>query len=162
MTADRSDRTTQRARVRGDWKPRFIEAFREHKLITPACEAVGVGRTTVYDARRNDEEFAAKWAEVETEMVEAMEREAYRRAVEGVRKPLVSAGKHVTDVVEYSDGLLQFLLKARRPEQYRERHDINHSGRVDGTTKVEVVAVSVDRGKDVAELLAGINAAPGD
>lgn len=106
-------------------------------MVTKACELLGVGRTTVYEERQRDEEFAVGWADVEERVVERMEREAYRRAVEGVEKPLVSAGKLVTTVSEYSDGLLTFLLKARRPEKYRDNVKVEHSGQT--TTKLEVV-----------------------
>jgi hypothetical protein len=32
---------------------------------------------------------------------------------------------------EYSDTLLIFLLKGARPEKYRERADVRHSGKID-------------------------------
>lgn len=149
----RTVRTRQRAH---EWKPRFLEAFRETRLVKEACRVAGVGRTTVYEARQQDEEFALAWADLEAEIVEEMEAEAYRRAVEGVTKPLVSAGKYVTDVTEYSDGLLMFLLKARKPHEYRERVDVNHAGQV--RHKVDMVPVAMDRGAEVAGLLEGIRA----
>jgi hypothetical protein len=49
---------------------------------------------------------------------DVLEAEAWRRAVEGVERPIVSGGKVVTTVREYSDTLLIFLLKGRRPEKY--------------------------------------------
>jgi hypothetical protein len=52
--------------------------------------------------------------------------------VVGVTQPVVSAGVHVTDVQRYSDRLLEFLLKARRPERFRERADVHHSGEISG------------------------------
>jgi hypothetical protein len=33
-------------------------------------------------------------------------------------------------VREYSDTLLMFVLKARRPETFRQRHDVTHAGTV--------------------------------
>lgn len=137
MSEPRAPRT-QKKRVRGDWKPRFLAAFRETGLVKDACEVAGVGRRTVYDHRQRDEDFALAWAEVEQETTEQMEREAYRRGVEGVVEPIVSAGKHVTDVRRYSDTLLIFMLKARKPETYRDNVRIEHSGRIDKRVKVEL------------------------
>ena len=39
------------------------------------------------------------------------------------------AGESV-EITEYSDTLLMFLLKAEKPEKYRDRREIKHSGNV--------------------------------
>lgn len=119
-------------------KRAFLAAFRELGTITAACRQVGVGRTTAFRHRQQDEDFALAWAEIDEEVVERMEREAFRRAVEGTTKPLVSAGRHVTDVTEYSDSLLQFLLKGRRPERYRDNVKVEHSGRIVQRTELDL------------------------
>ncbi len=54
-----------------------------------------------------------------------MEDEARRRAVDGVEESVFYQGEQVSTVRRYSDTLLIFMLKARRPETYRERSDIN-------------------------------------
>lgn len=135
------DRTIaeRKPEVRGDWKARFIDAFREHRKVTVAMSVSGVSRSALYEARHTDTDFGAAWLEVEEEIVEELEAEAYRRAVTGVQKPLVSAGKYVTDVTEYSDSLLTLLLRARRPERYRERHTVEHSGEVTHTQTTAIV-----------------------
>lgn len=119
-------------------------------MVNAACKLAKVGRTTVYEERQRNEGFALAWHDIEERTTEMMEREAYRRAVEGVTKPLVSAGKHVTDVTEYSDTLLIFMLKSRRPERYRDNVKVEHAGSV----KTEVVEVARDRASDVAAILA--------
>ena len=50
-----------------------------------------------------------------------LEDEARRRALQGVEKPVFREGRQVGTVTEYSDTLLIFLLKARRPEKFRDR-----------------------------------------
>jgi hypothetical protein len=57
--------------------------------------------------------------------------EAWRRGVEGLSEPLVSAGKLVRDedghpmtIQRYSDVLLTLLLRAHRPEKFRERTSV--------------------------------------
>jgi hypothetical protein len=124
----------------------WLLCFEYAGMVTAACELMGVGRTTVYEERQRNEEFALAWADVEERSTERMEREAYRRAVEGVKTPMVSAGKLVTTVQTYSDGLLQFMLKARRPDIYRERVDLKHEGgvKVDKTVRLDLSKLDVD------------------
>jgi hypothetical protein len=121
--------TRQRAR------DAFIAELRLRGNISDAARAAGLRRETFYEWRAKDVDFAAAWNEALEEATDTMEREAWRRAVEGVEKPIVGRiGKDqdgiVTYVQEYSDSLMQLLLKAHRPEKYRERQDIQHSGSV--------------------------------
>jgi hypothetical protein len=62
-----------------------------------------------------------------------LREEAWRRAVDGVSEPLVSAGKLVHDddgqpimVKRYSDSLLQVLMKAHQP--LRKKFHLSRSG----------------------------------
>jgi hypothetical protein len=67
-----------------------------------------------------------------------LEEEAWRRAVDGVDEPVgFYRGKPSAWVKRYSDTLLIFLLKALRPEKYRERYE--HSGPEGGAIPVMVV-----------------------
>lgn len=122
---------------------RWLEAFERFGTVMRACKETKIGRSTVYEWRQADEAFALAWADIEEATTEAMEREAYRRAVEGVTKPLVSAGKLVTEVQEYSDTLLIFMLKSRRPEKYRDNFKIEHSGKIEHSV-TELEALSDD------------------
>jgi hypothetical protein len=94
--------------------------------------------------RREDEAFAEQFAEARADAADNLEREAMRRAVQGVERPVIYRGEVASAWVdgegnyvpkgspqaaqlvplairEYSDTLLIFLLKAARPEKYRER-----------------------------------------
>jgi hypothetical protein len=113
-------------------------------MVSKTCELMGISRNTAYTERQRNEDFALAWADIEEETTEAMECEAYRRAVEGVTTPMVSAGKHVTDVQSYSDRLLEFMLKSRRPEKYRDRVDVNHSGKVEKRLKLDLSKLDND------------------
>ena len=88
------------------WKQRFLEVFEDSQLVSEAARVAGVARSTVYRERKADAKFAAAWAEVEERAIEELEKVAYQRASEG------------------SDRLVEFLLKAKRPETYRERLSI--------------------------------------
>jgi hypothetical protein len=89
------------------WKAAFIASLRSHGNITAASMAAGINRDTAYKARERDPEFAAKWADALDQAVELLELTAHNRAL------------------VQSDTLMIFLLKAHRPEKYRERYDVN-------------------------------------
>lgn len=145
-------RTTTARHAKGstEWKPAFLAALGEHGMVTAACREVGIGRRTAYDARQADEEFALAWADVNEISIEKMEREAMRRAVEGVERDVFYQGEAVGRERHYSDTLLIFLLKAGRPDVYRERVDVKHSGRVEhdlagmSTTELHELADGLD------------------
>lgn len=107
-----------------EWKAAWLEAFAEHLTVTAACEAAEVGRSSVYQARKADPEFAASWDEVEAKITDTLEREAYRRATEGVEQPVFHQGRQVGTVLKFSDRMLEMLLRARKPEKYRDRISI--------------------------------------
>lgn len=138
-----SARTTRRR----DWKPAFLEALEQTGMVTEACKVAGVGRRTVYDHRQRDEEFALAWADVEEITTERMEREAQRRAVEGTDKPVFQQGVEVGRIREYSDTLLIFMLKARRPDRYRENVKVEHSGAI----KTDLAKLSTDELQAIAD-----------
>ena len=56
--------------------------------------------------------------------VETLEEEARRRAKVGVEQPVFYRGEVAGTVRKYSDILLIFLLKAARPEVYRENRHV--------------------------------------
>jgi hypothetical protein len=87
-----------------------------------------VSRSHVYETRQKDPKFAEAWDQAREDAADSLEAEAVRRARAG------------------SDTLLIFLLKAVRPEKYREttRHEV--SGR-DGGPVVTSIVVEVPRGE---------------
>ena len=124
----------KRVRLTEYRKKRFLEALSETGNVTLSIEAAGTSRTRIYDLQNNDWSFAAAWEEAEEIAADRLEAEARRRAVEGVPEPLVSGGKIVRDddgspvaVRRYSDVLLIALLRARRPEAFRDQRLI-HAG----------------------------------
>ena len=106
-------------------KQRYLEALAETGIITYAAKRAQIARQTVYDWLEADPDFAQRHAEAIVESTERMEAEAYRRAVVGIEKPVYYRGEPVGTITEHSDGLLQFMLRARKPETYRERIDVN-------------------------------------
>lgn len=117
-------------------KSRFLEAFRQTGVILSAAEAAGCARRSIYNWLEHDEEFAAAYRQAEVESTERLEREMIRRAVEGTEKPVFQGGQLVGKIREYSDTLLIFALKARKPHVYRERVEVQHSGEIDRHEKL--------------------------
>lgn len=126
------------------WQKAFLESLRKLGNITLACESAQIDRSTAYRRREADEAFAAAWEDALEESIDRLEAEARRRAEEGTLKPVFYQGDAVGFIKEYSDTLMVLLLKAHRPEKYRERTDITSGGeKIQPITTIEVVK---DRG----------------
>jgi hypothetical protein len=117
-------------------KSQFLAILTTGGTVKEAAGAVGIPRPQMYVYRDRDARFAAAWQAAEDEGTDVLEAEARRRAVDGVEKPIYHQGVCVGTVWEYSDTLLIFLLKGRRPEKYRDRQDVRHSGNINGTVTV--------------------------
>jgi len=139
------------AKTKPDKLAAFLELLTEGHTIRHACRETGIGRTTVYEARQDDAGFRAAWDDAVTVGIEALEEEARRRAVDGVRD-FKMAGDQIVPMQRYSDTLLVFLLKAKRPEVYRERIAHEHRGSID---------LNVDARARLADLLSRREAGQG-
>lgn len=80
------------------------------------------------------------WNDAEQEAADALEREAWRRAVEGTDKPVTYQGQITATYKEYSDRMLEMLLKAHRPEKFKDRVSNEHSGPGGGPIQHELSA----------------------
>lgn len=140
--------------VRSPEKDRiFLETLANAQSVAASCRVAGYERRRVYEWRDKDEEFAKAWADAEEAGTDKLEDEAKRRAEEGVARIILHEGKPViigytadgdpclpedkdcarTEILResrHSDTLMIFLLKARRPEKYRERQDHTVSGHI--------------------------------
>lgn len=132
-------------------KARFLERFRETGLYRGTCRELDIGTSTVGDWRQSDEEFAVAYASAQDAAVDAMEEEAYRRAVKGVERPVFQGGQEVGRITEYSDALLTTLLKAHKPDKYRE--NVKVSGGLDLRDERRRAAARSD--EELAERLSG-------
>ncbi len=103
----------------------FLAAYREMGVIKRACKVAGVGRRTHYAWMDANPQYREAFEAAKEDAADILEAEVYRRAVEGVEKPVGwYKGKPGGYVREYSDVLLMFQLKALRPEKYRERYEV--------------------------------------
>lgn len=96
------------------WIVPFLEALQRHGVVTLAAQAANISRETAYVERSHNEWFREQWEKALDLGLDALEDAAKVRAL------------------TMSDTLLIFLLKANRPEKYRE------------TTKTLSVNVTID------------------
>ncbi len=90
-----------------------------------ACAHAGVDRSTHYDWLRRFPEYAADFEIAREQVAGLLEDEAIRRAYHGTLKPVTVAGGMVM-ITEFSDRLLEFLLKCRNRPVFGDRFE--HSG----------------------------------
>jgi hypothetical protein len=81
----------------------------------------------VYDWLARDARFKAQYDDARTDAADALEAEAWRRAHDGVDEPVFYQGAVVGAIRRYSDSLLMLMLRAARPEKYRDR--VEHTGK---------------------------------
>lgn len=158
------------------WHAAFLAALATTGNISAAARAAGIDRATAHRAHAAEPAFAARWAEALDEAADALELEARRRAHDGLRRLKFHAGALLMAPVldatgrpvlgkggqaelvpyvehEYSDLLLIFLLRACRPEVYRERHDLKVEGNVT-LDLVETVCRTREEAQAAAALMA--------
>lgn len=127
----------------------FCAALGETGIVAKACKAVDISRVTAYQWRDEIPEFAAAWDKALQVGITALEDEAHRRGFEGIDEGVYHQGVLMDTQKKYSDTLAIFLLKAHRPEKYRERTHLDVSNS-DGSLVVD----DATRSARVAQLLA--------
>ncbi len=123
----------------GKWQGAFLEALKLTGNITAACRAASVARSWAYDCYAQNQPFAALWDEAIEEATDALEEEARKRAMgEGLSYKFDKSGKPLKHPVTgqpyaercVSDAMLTLLLKAHRPEKFKDRTETTHRGAV--------------------------------
>lgn len=133
------------------WQSAFLIALSRMPNVSAACRSAGVALSTVYEQREREPAFREAWEEARKIAVEVLEGIAYRRATVGEPKRVTrhrvkrdAAGTLLEEEtveeesVFISNALLITLLKAHRPELYRERYEVRHQGPEGGPIQVEV------------------------
>jgi hypothetical protein len=111
---------------KADWAGRFLQVFRSTCNVRLSADAAGIDRDTAYRRRQRDPAFAGLWAQAEQDGIDVLEAQARARAL------------------SQSDTLLIFLLKAHRPEVYRERVDIRVDLRREADRIARDIGVTAD------------------
>lgn len=110
-------------------KRRFLVAYQTCGSITEASAAAGIDRSNHYDWLKDDPEYETAFTEADERFLDWAEGEAWRKALKGVVNPKFHQGILVGFEVLRSDGMHQFMLKARRPEKFRERGSVELTGK---------------------------------
>lgn len=110
-------------------RQRFLATLEETCNVSESARKAGFGRATAYAWRDDDHEFAKLWDEAEQVAVDKLEKVAWERATAG-----------------NSDRMLELLLKAHRPEKFKDRIASELTGKDGGPieTKSAVVEITAD------------------
>jgi hypothetical protein len=158
----------------------FIESLLKDSNVSLACEVAGIGRTTAYNWRNEDKEFATDWDDAIERARDIARQSIYARGIIGWDEPVVSMGQAVYEyepildeqnepildskgkpvtrktrlmVHKWSDSLAALYAKANLPE-YKEKQQIEHSGSIDiNGAKEELLA-------KLSNMIRSVDAAP--
>lgn len=130
-------------------KDKFCANLAETGQVTKAAKAGGFNKVTFYAWRKEDPEFDAAWNTALEHAADMLEDVAIGRATVGTLKPVFQGGIKVGSVREYSDTLMCLLLKAHKPEKFRERAQVDMSNK-DGSMQMDDQA----RAARIAQLFA--------
>lgn len=134
-TKSNTSTRTRQERPLATWRGAFLLALRENANVSAACRAAEVDRSWTYRCREADPSFAAEWEEALAVAVESLEERAWRRAkfqdIQYKFNPKSGAPlRHPVTGEPYfeyvgSDTMLVTLLKAHKPDKYKERSAVD-------------------------------------
>jgi len=96
----------------------FLRCLADSGSVARAADLAGVQRSSLYLRRRADPAFARRWDEALQQGLDRLQDHAVDRATVGLERPVWRGGEQVGTVRQPDNRLLQFLLKAHRPETY--------------------------------------------
>jgi hypothetical protein len=124
----------------------FLAAIRVDPSITHAAKAAGISREAHYRRYERDAAYRPIFDKAFRQGIDALEDEAIRRAKRGVKSVILYHGQPVMMLIdpndpskgmtpllktEYSDQLLIRLLEAKKPDEYKQRVQNEHTGSID-------------------------------
>jgi hypothetical protein len=128
LQAPVADKTTQPK------KRAFLAAYSKSGNISAACRAAEIERRTYYLWTEHDAEFVAAAKMAYAEACDYLEMVALERATIGhttvkeVWEGSVLVRREVSQGV--SDTMLAMMLNGAKPEKYKQRAEVNHTGSV--------------------------------
>ena len=161
-------------------KASFLSELARHGI---AAEAARIASPHTYERhgalstflseRSRSPEFASQWAQAEEQANAVVEREVWRRAVEGCERGVFQKGGRVIDhdgkpATEraYSDRLLEVLLRSRLASRYGDRKQIDLKGRIDvnsvALSVTDLGLLSVEQRRQLAEIMGRIAVCRGE
>lgn len=122
-------------------RKKFLKEFASEGVLVHAAYVAGVAPETVYDWQQKDPAFKIACKNAKDLAIATMEVEARHRAVNGVTVKVLydDDGNEIGVERKKSDTMLIFLLKAAKPDKYRDNMSIDHNVHTDGTTNDDLV-----------------------
>jgi len=115
------------------WQKAFLAALEKTGSVTAAAQAAHMGRSMVYQHKRQDPEFARQWDEALDQAADTLEDECRKRAFDG------------------SDVLLMFLLKGIRPQKWRESRSTIPPAELNKMIEVELQRIAKQKEVEALE-----------
>jgi len=121
--------------------PGFVEALARLGLNDEAIAVkLGISTATLYNWKNQHPDFLEAIKRGKTEPDDAVEASLYKRAngyEQTVQKPMVVGGEvkivEYTEKVAASDTAIIFTLKNRRPDRWRDKQEVEHTGELNFT-----------------------------
>ena len=123
-----------KTQLTGDQIGEYLTALREnYGMEATAAKIANVRLTDIRRLRKQSPEFVEQESEIREQCFDVIEREMYRRAIEGVQKDRYHKGEYSHTDIEYSDQLLLALAKGNMPDKYGDKKQItaNASGAIE-------------------------------
>ena len=130
---------------------KFLRHYAETGLLyASAAFCGGYCPNTIKDFRKVSPAFNMLAQDAKQTFNESLEREMYRRAVEGVEEPVFYQGQKLEHkITRYSDRLMEVSVRGNIPEKYKENYLDPHAGSSTGVMVVPL-ASSPDEWQELA------------
>lgn len=89
----------------------FLGALASTRCVAASCAAIGRGRTSVYQHRKDSPEFAGRWKRVRRHNRTDLRDNVFARATDGWLEPVFYKGEQVATIRKFSDTLSIFCMK---------------------------------------------------
>lgn len=122
-----------------EWQEGFLTSLRTLPNVLKACKRVGIGRTTAYEARGTDPEFAAAWDDALQDGIDRIEQVAMQACM---------------DNDYHRDTMRIFMLKSHRREVYGDSSNINLAGQLDHKHGFDLSGLSLGELEALERLIA--------
>jgi hypothetical protein len=120
-----------------DKQEAFLDAYKRTIMVGRACEEAKINRGLLYVWKDTCPDFLEKFNKCRDSIADTIEDEAKRRAVEGYEKPVYQSGQLVGHIQEYSDQLMNTILKAHKPDDYKDRIKTESTIEITSTTNID-------------------------
>jgi len=108
---------------------KFLAAFSECGIVNWAARWAKVHRTSHYVWMNEDPTYPARFEEAEKRAARGLVDEATRRGRFGVSKPVWYKGRVVGYETEFSDRMLELVIKGELPRKYRDNSSVELTGK---------------------------------